>query len=126
MRSGGEENFSRRAKRDLRLASIVGLLLAGLGIGVAQIGGATAFDKGNQFRAAARKNGLPGRSFAPFQRRLPANSVAIQKGASGPAVADKNTVTHTDHADKAPWAGPAWRGPDSARVQPERCRSAKD
>ena len=102
MRSGGQENFSRRAKRDLRLASIVGLLLAGLGIGVAQIGEATAFDRANQFRAAVRKSGPPGRSFAPFQRRLPANPVAIQKGASGPAVADKNTVTHTDHADKAP------------------------
>ena len=60
MRSGGQENTSRRAKRDFRLASIIGLLLAGLGIGVAQIGEAIAFDKPNQFRAAARKNGPPG------------------------------------------------------------------
>jgi hypothetical protein len=100
MRSGGQENSSRRAKSDLRLASIIGLLLAGLGIGVAQIGEATAFDKANQFRAAARKSGPPGRSFAPFQRRLPANHDAIQKGTSGPAVADKSAVTHTDYAGK--------------------------
>src|SRR5438105_482476 len=100
MRSSRQENTSRRSKRDLRLASMIGLLLAGLGVGVAEIGDATALDKANQFRTAARKNGPPGKPFAPIQRRLPGNPDAGRKGPSGPAVGNKNEITHTDQFGK--------------------------
>jgi subtilisin family serine protease len=88
--------------RNLRLASLISLLLAGLVIGIAQIGDATALDRPTPFRNAIKRNASAGKPFAALQRRPNLNPAAGQKTPSGPVVGKRDATTHDRQFGRGP------------------------
>ncbi|HEY7297280.1 MAG TPA: S8 family serine peptidase [Xanthobacteraceae bacterium] len=88
--------------RNLRCASLIGLLLAGFGIGIAQIGDARALDQPKQFRSAIKRNAPAGKPFAALQRRQNFNPAAGQKTPSESVLGNRDAATHDRQFGRRP------------------------
>src|SRR5437870_11966136 len=70
MHSGGREKSSENPTRTLQAATIIGLVLAGVAIGMAYVGDARAVDEPKQVPKVLKKNAPPakGKPTAPIQK----------------------------------------------------------